>query len=38
MGDLLQGGRALTFFCTLASALTIGGIAWSAFRDPGSAA
>ena len=34
MGDLLQGGRALTFFCTLASALTVAGIAWSAV--PGS--
>src|SRR5215471_5903300 len=34
-GDLLQGGRALTFFCTLASALTVAGIAWSAV--PGSA-
>jgi hypothetical protein len=33
-GDLLRGGRALTFFCTLASALTVAGIAWSAV--PGS--
>ena len=34
MGDLLEGGRALTFFCTLASALAVAGIAWSAV--PGS--
>ncbi len=32
--DLLQAGRALTFFCTLVSALAVGGIAWSAV--PGS--